>query len=35
MGREAGWRLAVVAFFYMTALAWLCAVAVYQIGSRL
>ena len=35
MGREAGWRLAVAAFFYMTALAWLAAVAVYQIGSRL
>jgi ferrous iron transport protein B len=35
MGREAGWRLAAAAFLYMTALAWLGAVAVYQIGTRL
>lgn len=35
MAREAGWRVSLVAFFYMTILAWLSAVAVYQIGSRL
>jgi ferrous iron transport protein B len=35
MGREAGWRLAVGAFLYMTALAWIGAVVVYQVGSRL
>lgn len=35
MGREAGWRIAVLAFFYMSALAWFGAVAVYQLGIRL
>lgn len=35
MGREVGTRYAVWAFFVMTALAWVAAVAVYQIGSRI
>ncbi|MDR2982470.1 MAG: ferrous iron transport protein B, partial [Puniceicoccales bacterium] len=33
--KEAGWRWAVASFTYMTALAWLVAVACYQIGSLL
>jgi ferrous iron transport protein B len=32
MAREAGWRWAGFAFAYMTGLAWLGAVATYQIG---
>ena len=32
MAREAGWRWAGFAFAYMTALAWVGAVATYQIG---
>ena len=35
LARETGTRWAVASFVYMTALAWLTAVAVYQIGSRL
>ena len=35
LAKEAGTRWAVASFLYMTALAWLAAVAVYQIGSRL
>jgi ferrous iron transport protein B len=35
MAREAGWKVAAVAFVYMTTLAWFGAVAVYQLGSRL
>jgi ferrous iron transport protein B len=33
IAREAGWRWASFAFVYMTGLAWLGAVAVYQVGS--
>ncbi|MBI3099436.1 MAG: ferrous iron transport protein B [Planctomycetes bacterium] len=33
IARESGWRWALFAFGYMTALAWLGAVAAYQIGS--
>ncbi len=33
MAREAGWKWAAFAFAYMTGLAWLGAVAVYQGGS--
>jgi ferrous iron transport protein B len=35
MAREAGWRWAGFAFAYMTALAWVGAVATYQIGTAL
>ena len=35
IAREAGLRWAIFSFFYMTALAWLGAVACYQIGTRL
>jgi ferrous iron transport protein B len=35
MARQLNWAWAVGAFFGMTALAWVAAVAVYQIGSRL
>jgi ferrous iron transport protein B len=31
--REAGWKWSALSFLYMTALAWIAAVAVYQIGS--
>jgi ferrous iron transport protein B len=31
--REAGWKWSAVSFIYMTVLAWITAVAVYQIGS--
>ncbi len=34
IARELNWRWATASFFSMTALAWLAAVAVYQIGSR-
>jgi ferrous iron transport protein B len=34
MAKEAGWRWAVFAFAYMTALAWLGAVLTYQLGTR-
>jgi len=30
-----GWKWAAISFFYMTTLAWLMAVAVYQVVSRL
>jgi len=33
MGREAGWRWAVLSFVYMTALAWFGAVVTYQTGT--
>ncbi len=33
--REAGWGWAVYSFVYMTVLAWVTAVAVYQIGSAI
>lgn len=33
IARESNWRWATFTFVYMTALAWLGAVAVYQIGS--
>jgi ferrous iron transport protein B len=33
--KESSWKWAAFTFFYMTALAWLGAVAVYQIGIRL
>jgi ferrous iron transport protein B len=33
MAREAGWRWATFAFVYMTGLAWVGAVAVYQVGT--
>ena len=35
IGREAGWKWAITAFTYMTVLAWLGAVATYQIGTAL
>jgi ferrous iron transport protein B len=35
LARELGTRWAVASFLYMTVLAWLSAVAIYQIGSRL
>lgn len=35
LARESGTRWAVASFLYMTTLAWLAAVACYQIGSRL
>ena len=35
MAREAGWGWAIFAFIYMTALAWLGAVVVYQVGALL
>ncbi|MGI9015189.1 MAG: ferrous iron transport protein B [Phycisphaerales bacterium] len=35
IARESSWGWAIFAFVYMTALAWLAAVAVYQIGSAL
>ncbi len=35
IAKEAGWKWAGFAFVYMTALAWVGAVAAYQIGSRL
>lgn len=35
VAQETNWRWAAFSFCYMTALAWLGAVAVYQIGSRL
>jgi ferrous iron transport protein B len=33
IGREIGWKWAITAFVYMTALAWLGAVAAYQLGT--
>lgn len=33
IARETSWRWSVAAFVYMTALAWLGAVVVYQVGS--
>jgi len=33
--REAGWRWAAFSFTYMTALAWVAAVVVYQVGMTL
>lgn len=35
IGREAGVKWSFFSFFYMTSLAWLAAVIVYQIGSRI
>jgi ferrous iron transport protein B len=35
LARELGTRWAVASFLYMTVLAWLSAVAIYQVGSRL
>ena len=36
LAQEAGsWRWAAASFVYMTALAWIFATAVYQIGSKL
>jgi ferrous iron transport protein B len=35
VARESSWRWAVFMFCYMTALAWIGAVATYQIGTRL
>ena len=35
IGREVNWKYAVFTFFYMTFLAWLGAVLVYQAGSAL
>ena len=35
IARELDWRWATFSFFAMTALAWLSAVVIYQIGSRL
>ena len=35
IARELDWRWATFSFFGMTALAWLSAVVIYQIGSRL
>jgi ferrous iron transport protein B len=36
IGRETGsWIWPVVTFVYMTALAWLGAFAIYQLGTRL
>ena len=35
LGRESGWRWALAAFVYMTALAWCAAVLVYQCGRLL
>jgi ferrous iron transport protein B len=35
MAKEAGWRLALAAFLYMSLLAWAAAVIVYQLGSRM
>ncbi len=35
IARELDWRWATLSFFAMTTLAWLSAVAIYQIGSRL
>jgi len=35
MARESGWRWAAFAFVYMTGLAWIGAVAVYQVGAGL
>lgn len=35
MAREAGWKYAVIGFTYMTALAWVLAVLVYQVGTAI
>ena len=35
IGRQIGWSWAVGSFFFMTSLAWVAAVAIYQIGSRI
>ncbi len=35
IARETGWKWAVFSFVYMTSLAWIGAVAVYQLGSLL
>lgn len=35
IGREAGWRWAAFTFFYMTVLAWVGAVATFQIGTAI
>ena len=35
IARELDWRWATLSFFIMTTLAWLFAVVIYQIGSRL
>ena len=35
IGREAGWKWSFFAFVYMTALAWLGAVLVYQAGTAI
>jgi ferrous iron transport protein B len=34
IARESSWKWAIFAFTYMTVLAWVAAVAVYQLGSR-
>lgn len=35
IGREIGWRWAITAFLYMTALAWVGAVVTYQVGTAI
>ena len=35
VAQESSWRWALFSFCYMTALAWLSAVAVFQIGTRM
>ena len=35
IAKESSWRWAIFAFSYMTAIAWVAAVAVFQIGSRI
>jgi ferrous iron transport protein B len=35
IAREAGWKWAIFAFSYMTILAWLGAVATYQVGAAM
>jgi len=35
IARESNWRWAAFSFVYMTALAWIGAVSVYQIGTML
>src|SRR6185295_8793505 len=35
MAREASWKWAGFAFVYMTTLAWIAAVATYQVGRSL
>ncbi|MEI6339969.1 MAG: hypothetical protein WCQ57_15535, partial [Verrucomicrobiota bacterium] len=35
IAKELGWKWAIASFTTMTILAWLAAVLIYQIGSRL